>query len=219
MVRAAAFVVAVILLLAAEGYGVFVHRFGLASNASDASAVLSNEFAGETSLAQTFRMGAAGFNRLIFHPRQPAGPAHGRLIVDLVEIDATGDRPLFQAMLRAEAVAGAERWSVELPERPDSRGRLYRATFSMPDAEPGHGLALMIVQADRYPAGTLHIGGEEQWGDIVFETGAARATVWTNIEHVVGGAGSWKRDLALVAVLLQGVATVILMYAFTFRRD
>lgn len=220
MLRSAALAATALLLLAAESYGIFVHRFGEVANPPAAGDVASAEIAGAVSLAQTFRMQAAGFDGIRVHARRIAGPVQGRIVADLMEIEPASGRevPKFQSIQAAQAVADAGQWLVRLPEASDSRGRLYRIRLSLPDASPGHGLAFVISRHDRWPEGRLSIGGRDQWGDLAFETHASRATIWANVAQTAGGPRSWRRWAAVVVVVMQAAAALALVCGLCRRR-
>jgi len=208
----------VLVALAGEGYLVFVHPFGATANRADRTAGFVGEVAGPTALDQTFQVGAAGFDRLSIHARPAAGEVEGRLVMDLIEIDRGQERPRFRAVVGAQAVADAGRWDTALPDMQDSRWRRFRVIIALPDARPGHGLALLVNRRDTLKGESLHLGGREQWGDLVFETGATRATVWRNLRYVMGGRRSPLFVPAMMILALHAASLASLWCALVLRR-
>jgi hypothetical protein len=163
--------VLIALLVAFQGYVLFVKRFGETAYLPSASRESpSLEIAGDAVLGQTFVMGADGLEGITLFPR-PSGTPRGS--VHLTLFPGGGEHPLATQTVPAGTMR-APSWTWRLPRIADSAGRPFLLYIAVPDARPGEGLRFAIGEPTDI-AGLLAIGGRPQLGDLKFATHARRA--------------------------------------------
>lgn len=210
-----AFGAAVLLLLVAEWYLLFVKRSGeTAYLPAPSISAASLEVAGDATLSQTFVSHADGLSALTVFPRPATGgePPAGAAELTLRAGDA---RTLVtRTRLPASDMAGREEWTWTLPRIDRSAGERFELEIALPDAPPGRGLRFVIGEP-RYVAGDLTIGGRQQWGDLKFRTRAERARTVDTLratQRAAGGLVGSEAALVLGLLLLNAAAVTVAGY-------
>lgn len=193
------------LLAALYVHTVAVASFGTAENRATDDRLLVGEIAGGRALSQTFFMEAAGLDRITIFPTATGEPADTSVRFELFLYEpGVGISRLFRIERPVVEVLAGPRYDLTFPPLPSPRGRRFRLEVSVPGSTPGHGIGLWGRRSAGYTDGVLVVGGRQQWGDLEFETGASRATVYGNVRHLWLG-GPWPR--------LAGVGTVLFLAA------
>jgi hypothetical protein len=206
------FVVIFGVLFAYEISVLFYQQAGVPSTARGDRPRLVGEIAGDAVLTQTFGVEAAGLSSITVELRPFGDHVSGDAIFTLTELPGStsdGDAPA-SAQERVVAVVGrqardvvtSDRFEIAFAPQEDSNGRHYRLRIEVPDAPAGQGLGAWATREQAYLGGVLTFAGKEQWGDLVFETRAERATLYRRVEHMLREAPGWIASPWLLGTLL-----------------
>lgn len=174
---------------------------GLASTWSARTSGATVSAGSPAGLSQTFVMGADGLDGVWLRP-VVAGRPRGELLVDLLAVRGRARVRLERVVVpAAEAVVAA---ALHVPFRSvrDSRGRVYEIDVRHVRAGDGPAIALQVTRQDALRDGRLFADGVEQWGDLVFEIGARRATLPFWIHEVLRPWPGWLATWPAVALVL-----------------
>jgi hypothetical protein len=214
------------LFVAFETYVLVFKRFGeTAYLPSPALQAASLEIAGETTLEQTFLMGADGLDAITVFPRA-AAPGLPRAPVEVTLLQSGADgvaRPVASTTVAAHEFSRTS-WTWSLPRIDRSAGWPFLLRIALPDAPPGSGARLAIGDPD-YHDGHLTVGGRPQWGDLMFATSARRSRT-VDVLRVSRRSfpGPLRSNAALIGLLLAfnwAVAAVlwVLTSAVTYNNS
>jgi hypothetical protein len=187
-----------------EFVALFVHQSGVPRTRRDGGSRLAGEIAGAAALTQTFTMGASGFSGVTIHASPYRDAVTGEVELTVREVDRADQvphaadlarqPPIARHVVPASEVIGAGGFEWEIPPIESSEGRHYALTVRLPDTPPGQGLALWATRGQSLRGGVLTVGGAEQWGDVVFEAHATRATLLARVEHLLRDQPAWLRS-------------------------
>ena len=163
-------------------------------------------------------MGADGLDGLWVraseeHRARP--PLAGRVIVTLARMVDERPVPVLRTVVDA-AVVGTGR-PVHLPFQQirASRGQRYRVTLAHAGSDDRGVLRLQARRSDAHPGARFFVNGVEQWGDLLFETSAGRATLPYWKHEVLAPWPSWVQSwwtvggvLLLVNLLLARACAI-----------
>ena len=185
-----------------EAYSLFVKRSGETAFQPRAAEIQpSPEIAGATTLDQTFVMHADGLDQIRLYARPssepPAGDAHLMLIGD------TYAAPVSRLTVPAAALVASPSFAWDVPRVDRSAGRGYTIRIALPDATPGQGVRFDLG-GPGYLQGDLAIGGRSFWGDLRFETRAARVRLIDTLADLRRQAPPFLRS-GVVVVLAFGL--------------
>jgi hypothetical protein len=192
-------------LLLFQVYVIFLQPHGTpASRSRDVRVV--GEIAGQVTVRQTFQLEANGFDGITLRP-SPTGQEHeGPVVLEIAEegpaADGSADVPLYRLAVEARRVADDSTFTWRFSPVEGSRGKRYALHVSVPSAPFGNGLSLFATRDSVYRGGRLWFDGKEQWGDLLFDTTAARATSFRRFEHALRDKPAWLRSRATLALLL-----------------
>jgi hypothetical protein len=211
-------------LLVFQAYVIFVQRHGATATAGHETRV-AGEVAGGVSIRQTFRMAAGGLDGITVHVR-PSGMEHaGPVILELAEAgdDPAGaaDAPVYRAVVDTRRVVDDPTFTWQFTPLDDSDGRLYALRVSMPAAPFGHGVSLLATRDEHYLDGRFWFDGREQWGDLVLETSARRATTFQRFEHALRDKPWWLRSRVTFGLLFAfyNLALGVVLWTFLAAQD
>jgi hypothetical protein len=199
-------------VVAYQGYEIFIVPRGVTRVAMGARAVVAGEIAGASAASQTFETSVAGFNGITFHAA--ASGAAGDTPVALALYDVAGpddERFVAGAEFPAAEVAGGRGFTWTFPPIDDPTGRRYRLEIRAPRAEAGHGLGVWATRQPAYPDGRFDVGDAEQWGDLVFATHGRRETLFANRDAVLQHAPGPLRS-SIVAGLAFALCNTVLAW-------
>jgi len=219
--RLAAFVAVSLAVVGAQVYAVFFAEHGVPRSGRTGRAMLVGEVAGDHEVSQTMALEADGFERIVVHARPYGGSVGGDVVFELKDIVGGTEGLLFRISRSAAEVIASNAFAIAFPPINNSSGRQYRLDISAPRTPPGQGIALAATSDDSYPGGSLFVDGRERWGDLVFETQAARDTMYRTVEHLLresqaGVALSWLLGGLFVA---YNAALVVFVYYMLFRGE
>jgi hypothetical protein len=219
--RRLAFGVTAAMLLAWEVYAIFLAQYGTPSVKPARSRFWVGEIAGGVSVSQTFTLEAAGFNRIVIRARPYGRAASGQIVFELREMAPGGERLLYRVAKPATTVTASGTYTVRFSPIQESAHRSYRFVVTAPRARPGEGIALLANNEESYPLGALFVGDREQWGDLVFEAGASRATIFTGVEYLLRDKSPLLRSRWLLAAVfaLYNWALMTFLYFMAFAGD
>jgi hypothetical protein len=208
--RLIAVAVAVTALAAAESWLLFGKRSGEVAYAPSAAEMApSLEVYGDTALSQTFVPGADGLESLTIYPARAGTPTAG---VAEVVLDGEGEPiPLARVAVPATRLATGEAWTWHVPRIEQSAGRRFTLTIRVPAAARGQGLRF-VIGPPAYRWGELRVGGRPQWGDLKFETRAARARTIDTLRQLrrsLPWPFSTDGALVLAFLLLNGALAIV----------
>ena len=167
-----------------ECYALFVQPHGLAGNGGGPTRLVG-EIALGTGVRQTFWMNADGLNGIAVRARASGATVEGDAVLELSEIlDGVGTAGIYRIVHPAQHLAASSSYWWRFPPLEHSRGRRYRLSIQLPETPDGSGLVLEATVENAYREGMLWLGDREQWGDLVFETSAARATVFAGLQSL-----------------------------------
>lgn len=213
----ARFVVLFGLLLLVQVWRLALTPHGLATTwtRGDDLRVVSTGGAG---VSQEFLMGADGFDGLWVRasPEHREGsPLSGQVVVSLARLEGDRPVPLLRTVVDAAAIGTGRPVHLPFQQMRASRGTRYRVTLAHTASDDRGVLHLLARRSDAHPNGRFFVDGVEQWGDLLFETSSARATLpywkhevlapwpaWVQSWWAVGGA------LLLVNILLARACAV-----------
>ncbi len=178
----------------------FLTPHGLVSSWAHRQDGLSASAGSPRGLTQTFVMGADGLDGVWLRPVF-GGPTRGDLLVDISEVRGEARVRLERVVVRA---ADASSGSLRVPFRPQrhSRGVAFELLLRHVNVGDGAPLSFAVTRDDRVPRGRLFVDGEEQWGDLVFETTASRATLPYWLHEILGPWPAWMRAWPTVMAVL-----------------
>jgi hypothetical protein len=173
----------VALLVAYEGYAVFIKTEGQTGFLPEGPDVhLTSEVAGGgPPLVLEFAMRADGLEAIDLYPHAAGQPAEGEATFTIVDQIYIGGlmrytEPVAQVRASAAEMTASTPYRLRLPRIDASAGRHYRLEIALSGARPGHGL--------RFEAGwpiygdaRILFGTREEWGDLKFQTVAERTTI------------------------------------------
>lgn len=191
-------------LLLFQIYVIFWQSHGTPATTAGPRRVVG-EVAGAVVARQTFEMEANGLDAITIFLAPGSSAAQGQVVFELAEV--SGEPPVEQALFRAtrdaREVVGRGRYTWRFDPVEDSRGRRFALTLAMPNAPYGQGLGLRpeSTRLERYTDGSFRHDGRDQWGDLVFTTGATRATSFRRFEHALRDSPWWLRSRITLAGL------------------
>jgi hypothetical protein len=149
-------------------------------------------------------MEADGLDAVTIHPSLVGESADGQVVFELFEL--TGDpaeaRPLFRQVLDVRGVTAGRSYTWRFQPIDGSRGRRYLVEIGLPGTSFGRGISLLATRDEHYAQGRFWFDGREQWGDLVFSTGASRATSFSRFEHALRDKPAWLRSRWTLGALL-----------------
>ena len=191
-------------LLLFQAWLIFVQPHGTPTvDSRDVRAV--GEIAGGVAVRQTLLVRAAGLDAVTLHVQASGNEHEGPVILELGEAgqDPAGgdDRPLYRSLFPAKRVVDDPTFTWRFAPIEASSGKQYAVRVSMPSAPFGHGLTLLATRDEGYLDGRLWFDGREQWGDLLFDTSAQRATSFARLEHALRDKPRWLRSRVTLALL------------------
>ena len=189
----------------------FFTPHGLVSTWADRHVGLTASSGSPRGLAQTFVMGADGLHGIWLRPVVEGHPA-GDLVVDVSEIRGEARIRLERVVVPAARAAASASLHVPLRAQRRSRGRVLQVDLRHVRAGSGPALDFAVTREDRLPNGRLVADGVEQWGDLVLETSAGRATLPYWIHEVLEPWPDWVRAWPTIVVVLL-LLNVVLAWA------
>jgi hypothetical protein len=203
---AAAFLVCV--GLAVEVYFLGFHRSARVEPRG-AHRVALKEFGAGMPLMEIFTMQNDGFKgiRLRFVATEPADVTfHWRLS------ERVSSAPIIENREEFRGMSGDTRVELVFPEIARSSQKIYQLEIraSPPTSKP---VAAVAWLDDALPGATFHVGGQDRWGDLAFETVATGDTIYGRLwlasaslfEHRVRGLVLLAFTLAIYNVLLAAI--------------
>lgn len=194
-----------------ELYAIFIKTEGLAGFLPEPSAThLTPEIAGPDPLVLLFTMRADGLEAVDLYPHPSTRPPQGDVTFTLVA-DVTGMETMLLASRTsapAAIVAASRPYRVQLPRIDRSSGRQYWLEIGLPDTPPGHGLRFEAGWP-LYPDARMRIGARPEWGDLKFQTVAARTTIARSLARQRRTGPAFARSNAFWIVALVGFTWVL----------
>ena len=216
-----AFAAASVAVLAWEIYAIFLAEYGTPHSKPSRAQFMATEVAGEVAVSQTMTLLAAGFDAVVVHARPYGKRVSGEVVFELRELAPGGARPVFRTARPAAEVAASDSYTVRFAPIEQSEYRQYSLRITAPDARPGEGITLLASREDAYPQGASFVGSREQWGDLVFETSASRATIFSGVEHLLRDKSPLLRSRWVLAGVfaLFNWALLTFLYFMAFAAD
>jgi hypothetical protein len=184
-------------LLVFQGFVIFFQAHGTPATGGHHTRP-AGEVAGQVAIRQTLTMEANGLDGLTVHVQASGKEHEGPVIFELGEAgaDASGeaDSPIYRTVVETRRVADDKTFTWRFTPLDDSKGKRYALRVSMPAAPFERGLTLLANRDEHYRDGQLWFDGREQWGDLVFETSARRATTFQRFEHALRDKPKWLRS-------------------------
>ena len=153
-------------------------------------------------LAQTFEMGADGLDGVWLQPRAGPRMPEGELVVDLVQLHGETRTRIERVVLAAADVHGHD--SIRVPFTPvrRSRGQVFEIDMRHVRAGQGPAIEFHATRDDVVRRARLFADGVEQWGDLVFETSARRATLPYWLAEILRPWPAWVRAWPTVVTVV-----------------
>ena len=208
-------------VLAWEVYAIFLAQYGTPYSRTAHARFMTTEVAGEVAVSQTMTLLAAGFDAVVVHARPYGKRVSGEVVFELRELAPGGARPVFRTARPAAEVTASDSCTVRFAPIEESDHRSYSFQITAPAARPGEGIALLASREDAYPEGASYVGSREQWGDLVFETSASRATIFSGVEHLLRDKSPLLRSRWVLAGIfaLFNWALLTFLYFMAFAAD
>jgi len=207
--RVLAFWAVMALLIAYQGYALFIHEAGNVSNIASASdRHLTGEVAGDAALVQGFVTHADGFDGVDVWAHASRGTPRGMVVFDIREPAGADGAPIARVSVSAAQVVAAQPFHVTIPRVDASAGHHYDLSITAPQATPGDGVRFE-ASAPAYPEGKLSLGGREEWGDLQFRTTAERTTIYRNLRHL-------RQSPSVPAIARTDVFLIVMMLLFNW---
>jgi hypothetical protein len=179
--------------------------YGLASTWTRTSSDLVVVSADGRGVVQDFVMGADGLDGIWVRPRPSSRPLTGQVVLTLGEVGRDGAAPLLRQARDARAFDTSRPVRLDVPEIRDARGRRFRMGLMHVGHEGDAVLRLHARRGDALPGAGFTVDGVEQWGDLLFETSARRATLPYWKHEVLGAWPAWGQSWwFIVGVLVAG---------------
>lgn len=213
--------VAAIVMLVLIGYELFVFvggQWGLPAVPAAVQPYRVGEVAGAGRVSQTFTVWAAGFDGIVIRAEPYGGRADGTVVFELSERDGTNFHPLYRIVRPAAEVVARSSYAIRFPPIERSKGGRYRLDIAMPSAPDGSGLAIWADKENRYREGALFLGGQEQWGDLLFTTSARDATVVRRFGNAVQARLAAAMSPWILGGLFLAFNGAIALFWFELRR-
>ena len=175
----------------------------------------TGEVAGAVTLRQSLELDANGFDAITIYPRLPSEATQGQVVFELFELSGDPEmaQPIFRTVREATEVAAAGTYTWRFNPIDSSRDKRYLLEVSLPQTPFGRGLSLLATRDEHYRDGRLLLDGKQQWGDLVFSTGARRATSFRRFEHALRNRPAWLRSRltlgALFAIYNLALAAIL----------
>jgi hypothetical protein len=209
------------LVLAWEAYTIFLAQYGTPFSRPVHAQFMATEVAGDVTVSQTMTLEAPGFDRIVVHARPYGRRVSGEVVFELRELAPGGPRLVFRTVRPAAEVTASDSYAVRLPPIEESAHRTYLLQIAAPRTRPGEGIALLAIREDAYPQGASFVGSREQWGDLVFETSASRATIFSGVEHLLRDKSPLLRSRWVLGgvFMLFNWALLTFLYFMAFAGD
>ena len=179
----------------------FFTPHGLVSTWAERHDGLSASAGSPGGLTQAFVMGADGLDGLWLRPVVTGQPS-GDLLVDVSEVRGDAKVRLERVVVPASVAAAAGSLRVPLRPQRHSRGKALELHLRHVNFGDGPALAFAVTRDDGLPRARFFADGEEQWGDLVFETSARRATLPYWMHEILGPWPAWMRAWPTVVTVL-----------------
>ncbi len=179
----------------------FFTPHGIVTTWADRHAGLTASAGSPRGLTQTFVMGADGLDGIWLRPVAGGRPS-GDLVVDLSEVHDAGVTRRERVVIRAADALGASSLHVPLRAQRHSRGTSLRIDLRHLHVGDGPALMFATTREDHLPAGRFLADGVEQWGDLVFETSAGRATLPYWMHEILAPWPAWMRAWPTVVAVV-----------------
>ncbi len=153
-------------------------------------------------VSQTFTMGADGLDGIWLRPAAIDGVPRGELVVQVSVVQGRARIPARRVVMPATDASGRGSLHVAFAPMRRSRGVHYQVDVRHEHAGDGPAVALAASREDGLPSGRLFADGVEQWGDLVFETSARRATLPYWLHEVLRPWPAWVSAWPTVVVAL-----------------
>jgi len=157
-------------------------------------------------------MGADGLNGVWLRATTDGRAPVSELVVDLSARRGAASVRLERVAVAAADVVGTRAFRVPFREQRHSRGRTYELRLRHVRFAPGPALDLAITRENLLTEGRLFADGRERWGDLVFETSAARATLPYWRHEVFRAWPAWVWSWPSIAVIVVAF-NVVLVWA------
>lgn len=205
-----ALILAMSVIVGYELYAFFIKTEGQAGYLPEKSATfLTAEVRGPEPLVLEFAMRADGLEAVDLFPHASTEPPQGQVTITVIQVDELSQTmPLAtvaQQSAPASALAAAAPYRVRLPRLDHSSGKQYRVEIALPDAAPGHGLRFEAGWPV-YTDARMLTGTRPEWGDMKFQTVAARTTIARTVA---------RQRRTAPAFVQSGAFWVVTLIAFT----
>ena len=208
------------LVLAAEAYFVVGRAVGLPRTPLKTDSFLDDNLAKGHRVSQTMDVGAGGFNEIRLKAAALGGPPSGEVTMALYEVarDVEGgvegsERFIYRDVIPARGAIREPTFAFRFPVIDNSAGRSYRLDIRMLEANPRNGFGLWATEGRWSGGGSMFVNDQSAYAELVFETGATRATAWARLRHRFGGLG--LMGLVLLAACAHAALFVILYALMT----
>lgn len=214
---------AVWLILAVVGFYLgLVRMHGAPRVPLRADSFQTAELFGPGRISQTVPLGTGGFNAIGFRAGPAGEQTQGQVILSLFERRGDVDeRLLYETRVPASEIVAAPSYRFAFPPIEDSRGRMYRLQLRLPDAERGQGIVLWASDGRWTDGGSLFIGDESAYAELVFDVGVASSTLWSGLLERARS-GNQRRPGMLVLALMfiaANAAFVLVCRAIETNRE
>ena len=183
-------------------------RYGIVSTWAERHDGLTVSAGSPGGVSQTFEMGADGLDGVWLRPLIAGGVAQGELVVDLLQVRDEARQRLLRVAIPAAEVRNGEALHVPFREIRASRGLTYQVDIRHVHISRGPAIDLAATRDDEVRPGRFFVNGQEQWGDLVFETSSRRATLPYWLHEVLRPWPAWVRastTLVLALAIFNGV--------------
>jgi hypothetical protein len=180
----------------------FVTSHGVASTWDHRHDVLTVSAGSPGGISQTFAMGADGLDGLWLRPRTDGRRASGTLIVDVLQVEGKARVRVERVSLPAAGIVPGRNLRVPFRPMQQSGGRVYQVGIRHLQATGGPALEFCATRQDTLPGARLLADGVEQWGDLVLETSARRASLRFWLHEVLRPWPAWVAAWPTVVIAL-----------------
>lgn len=159
--------------------------------------------AGDLWVGEVFTVKASGFDRVMIRA-VPAGPTPaGEVVFKLRDMSDGSTGTLFrEGRYPVERILADDSFWFDFTPIEESHGRRYRVEVSMPEADERGAIRLLATRQKRTADSRLFIGDEPYWADLLFRTGATRASVGDRLVSQLKRIDSVTVWMAIVILLV-----------------
>lgn len=194
------------LLLLWQVWWLLLTPYGLASTWThdDDLRVVS---AGGAGVSQDILMGADGFDGVWVRaaPSHAGGrPLAGQVLITLAHVVDGRPSPVERQVMDAAALGTGRPVHLRFAPIRSSRGERFRLALTHAASDDAGVLHVLARRSDAHPHARFLVDGREQWGDLLFETSARRATLPYWKHEVLGAWPAWMQSWWTIALVILG---------------